>query len=234
MRQAAKIVAAVAIIASVSGTSVSEAAFFSYPRMLNLQLDPQPQIDRIGFGAPVLAPMAHVRFCLSHKSDCEVHRDGGQDIALTLARWNELNTINRQVNRDIIPREYFGNVAFDQWHISPRAGDCADYAVTKRHELLALGWPSQALLLAEVVVPSGEHHLVLVVRTNDADLVLDNLNENIRTVAMTRLQYRWVRVESPDNPMFWASVTVPAPARKPAPPALIQDVMLVQTATLFA
>jgi predicted transglutaminase-like cysteine proteinase len=77
--------------------------------------------------------------------------------------------------------------------------------------LLARGWPSRALLLSEVVVPSGEHHLILVVRMKDGDLVLDNLNANIRTVAMTRYQYKWMRVESPYNPKFWSSVNVPGP-----------------------
>lgn len=215
MYRAAKALAALAIFASASAASVSEAAFFSYPRMLNLQL----QTDRIRLDSPVLAPMAHVRFCLHYQDDCAVH---GVDfrrrhIALTEERWHELATINRKVNQNIIPQAHSGDVATDQWYIAPSAGDCADYAVTKRHELLESGWPSRSLLLAEVVVPSGEHHLVLVVRMKDVDLVLDNLNENIRTAAMTRYQYQWVRIQSPYNPKFWASVTVPGPVRKLAP-----------------
>jgi predicted transglutaminase-like cysteine proteinase len=87
------------------------------------------------------------------------------------------------------------------WLVAPKAGDCNDYAVTKRHELLARGWPSRSLLLAEVVISSGEHHLVLVVRTRDSDLVLDNLNENIRHWSKTG--YQWVRVQMPSNPKFW-------------------------------
>ena len=62
---------------------------------------------------------------------------------------------------------------------------CHDYAVTKRHELLTRGWPSRSLLLAEVVVPWGEHHLILVVRTSDGDLVLDNLNPGIKSWSRT-------------------------------------------------
>jgi len=64
------------------------------------------------------------------------------------------------------------------------------------------------------VVPSGEHHLVLVVRIRDiermqdVDLVLDNLNANIRPVGLT--PYRWVRVESPSNPKYWSTVNVPS------------------------
>jgi predicted transglutaminase-like cysteine proteinase len=65
------------------------------------------------------------------------------------------------------------------------------------------------LVLAEVVVPSEEHHLVLVVRTKDADLVLDNLDANVRPVAMTR--YHWVRVQSPRHPTSWSTESVPTP-----------------------
>jgi predicted transglutaminase-like cysteine proteinase len=68
------------------------------------------------------------------------------------------------------------------------------------------------LLLSEVVVPSGEHHLVLVARMKDPDggrdidLVLDNLNANLRPVTLT--PYRWLRVESPINPKYWSTVRV--------------------------
>ena len=81
--------------------------------------------------------------------------------------------------------------------ISPPTDDCKDYAITRRHKLLAHGWPSRALLLSEVVVPSGEHHLILVARTKDTDWVLDNLNANISSVAAMYRQYEWVRIETP-------------------------------------
>jgi predicted transglutaminase-like cysteine proteinase len=208
MRQITKILAAVTMSTIVSCASVSQAAFFSYPGTLKLEL------DRISFDRFVLAPMEHVRFCIQHPDDC---RNGTVDfrrrnIVLTAERWNELNTVNREVNRDIAPDPILGPETAE-WKISPASGNCHDYAVTKRHQLLALGWPARSLLLAEVIVPSGEHHLVLVVRTKDADLVLDNLNRNIRTAGMTSYQYQWVRVESPFNPRFWSAVTVPAPSR---------------------
>jgi predicted transglutaminase-like cysteine proteinase len=45
----------------------------------------------------------------------------------------------------------------------PSSGDCNDYAVTRRHDLIARGWPARSLLLAEVITSWGEHHLVVVV-----------------------------------------------------------------------
>lgn len=75
----------------------------------------------------------------------------------------------------------------EEWLLSPRHGDCNDYAVTKRHQLLAHGWPSHSLLLAEVAVAWGEHHLVLVVRTREDDLILDNLNREVRSVSRSNI-----------------------------------------------
>jgi predicted transglutaminase-like cysteine proteinase len=203
MRQITKILIIVALTAF--WTSLSQAAFFSFPRQLNLQL------SKIGFAAPVLPPIGHSRFCLKYPDDCAVHGVDfrHRNIALTAQRWNELNSVNRDVNSEIVPQNTAGDALTEEWVIAPSAGDCKDYAITKRHELLARGWPSRALLLAEVVVPSGEHHLILVVRLARTDLVLDNLTPNIRTVAMTYRRYQWLRMEMPQNPKFWARVQTP-------------------------
>jgi hypothetical protein len=44
------------------------------------------------------------------------------------------------------------NVSNEKRLIAPKAGDCNDYAVTKRHQFLTRGWTARALLLAEVLV----------------------------------------------------------------------------------
>jgi predicted transglutaminase-like cysteine proteinase len=170
---------------------------------------PAPFAHLIDFQvAAALPPIGHTRFCLRYPDDCKVHTIDSRrgNIVLTPERWNELNIINRDVNRSIFAEVTPGNGATEEWVISPPTGNCKDYAVTKQHELLARGWPSRALLLSEVALPSGEHHLILVVRVKDADLVLDNLNDHIRLVAMTYDQYIWVRIQSPQNPKFWMRV----------------------------
>jgi predicted transglutaminase-like cysteine proteinase len=118
----------------------------------------------------------------------------------------ELVKVNRDVNRAITPHEKTNSVSAEEWLVSPREGDCKDYAVAKRHELLARGWPSSSLLLTEVIVASGEHHLVLVVRTREDDLVLDNLNENVRPVL--QVPYQWVRAQQTKNPKLWSTINV--------------------------
>jgi predicted transglutaminase-like cysteine proteinase len=177
-------------------------AFFSLPRLLNLS------VARLSFRTPSLPPMSFMRFCIRYPDDCKVSEPlfRPKPVSLTTARRAELVQVNREVNRAIRPQANTNGVMAEEWLVSPREGDCNDYAVTKRHELLQRGWPSRTLLLAEVVVASGEHHLVLVVRTREDDLVLDNLNWNVRPVA--QIQYGWVRAQQANNPKFWSNVDV--------------------------
>ena len=179
----------------------------------SLERAPEANVDQISFDTPTLAPMAFVRFCMQYSDDCKISgmTFPPSSVELTKERKAELVKVNREVNRAIRPQENLKGVAAERWLVAPREGDCNDYAVTKRHKLLALGWPSSSLLLAEVVVPSGEHHLILVVRTSEEDLVLDNLNWNVRPVS--QIQYRWVRAQQPKNPRFWSMISVTRAAR---------------------
>jgi predicted transglutaminase-like cysteine proteinase len=163
-------------------------------------------IMRIQFNTPTLAPMAHTFFCLKYPNDCKLHKIvfRGGALRLTADRWAELVHVNAAVNRAIAPQPNTQGLAAEKWLISPRSGECHDYAVTKRHQLLALGWPERDLLLAEVATSWGEHHLVLVIRTSDGDFVADSLSPNIRS--WSKAPYQWVRVQSPGNPTFWSKV----------------------------
>ena len=159
-----------------------------------------------GLPTPVLAPIGFVRFCTRYPEDCKVDQMevDRRPVTLTTARLLDLLDVNRDVNETIKPQANLKSVLTDEWRLAPSQGDCSDYAVTKRHELLTRGWPSRSLLLAEVVLASGEHHLVLVVRTREDDLVLDNLSWKICPVTQT--EYRWVRVQQEENPKFWSLV----------------------------
>jgi predicted transglutaminase-like cysteine proteinase len=200
MRKLIKTLAVLAVLAAVSWHTESKAAYLGYSRQLG------PQVERMKLETPVLAPMAHARFCIQYPEDCQVRRMAFRPhrMAPTPKLWAELITVNTEVNRHIIPERNERGLAGEEWLVAPARGDCNDYAVTKRHELLARAWPSRALLLAEVVISSGEHHLVLVVRTSEGDFLADNLNANIRPWLMAR--YQWVRVQSPRNPQSWATV----------------------------
>lgn len=168
---------------------------------------------RVRFNTPTVAPMAFLRFCFRYPNECKVAGSVSQAglIKLNGEQRAELSHVNRNVNEKIRPRENRLGILKEEWILSPRYGDCNDYAVTKRHELLRSGWPASALLLAEVVIPSGEHHLVLIVRTQEEDVVLDNLRKTVTPISESN--YRWVRAEQPQNPRFWSSVSVGRPSR---------------------
>ncbi len=182
------------------GSQHAQANFFGFPRIL------RPDVVRLQLDKPTLPPFAHTRFCIKYPADCEVRRIAfrGGGVKLTPSRWADLVEVNRDVNQAIKPERNNEGLAGERWLLSPELGDCNDYAVTKRHELIKRGWPSRSLLLAEVVTSWGEHHLVLVVRTSSGDFVADNLRPSIRPVGKTG--YRWARIQSPGNPKFWTLV----------------------------
>jgi len=175
-------------------------SLFSLPKAL------KPQVDRLSLNARVLPPMAHTMFCLQYPKDCQIRKISfrSRKLKMTPERWRDLAEVNAKVNRSIRPERNVLGLAGEKWLVAPKSGDCNDYAVTKQHELLARGWPSRALLLAEVVTSWGEHHLILVARTGEGDFVLDNMASNIRP--WSKAPYEWVRVQSPRNPTWWTNI----------------------------
>jgi predicted transglutaminase-like cysteine proteinase len=153
----------------------------------------------------VLPPFGHTFFCLRYPGDC-VPMDSTEALPDSLAgRWRKMNLVNTSVNAAIAPKADPDQV-HTHWLIAPLAGDCNDYSVTKRHELLKAGWPSSSLLLADVtLISTGEHHLILIVTDASASWVLDNLKGVIVTLAATRSEYALNRVESSENPLFWTN-----------------------------
>lgn len=164
-------------------------------------------IQSIRFDVPTLAPMAFTQFCLKYANECRPERSPFRDgrLRLTDRRLAELASVNRSVNSSIRPERNEEGLAGEKWLLGPAFGDCNDYAVTKRHQLIARGWPARAVLLSEVVTVSGEHHLVAVVRADGGDLVLDNLTDRIMPWHQT--PYQWLRIQTPGNPVYWATIS---------------------------
>jgi predicted transglutaminase-like cysteine proteinase len=159
--------------------------------------------------APTLAPFQHVRFCLRYPSDCKSNPTEAERIGLNTETSVLLRRINDRVNASIAPTvKSYGSNLGDGWTIGPDTGDCNDYAVTKRHELLENGLPSKALRLSVVTTASGIGHLVLVVATTKGDIVLDNLTEVIRPWQST--DYHWLKIQSATDAKFWYEVKAPA------------------------
>ena len=159
--------------------------------------------------SPTLAPFQHVRFCLRYPSDCKSNATENERIDLDAQTTELLKRVNHSVNMSIIPtpKSYGPNLG-DGWTIAPDMGDCNDYAVTKRHELLENGLPSKALRLSVVKTASGIGHLVLVVVTTKGDIVMDNLTEVIRPWQST--DYHWLKIQSATDSKFWYEIKAPA------------------------
>lgn len=175
------------------------------------QATPMPSLVEQNY---TLAPMGFVRFCMQYPSDCSA--TAAEPVKLTVEAQAQLESVNRAVNRRISPKA--DSLRQDIWSLNVLAGDCDDYAAQKRHDLIALGWPQGALLFAAVWTPGGEAHLIVVVRTDRGDFVLDNLRPEIVQTAESR--YRWEKMQSARHPLYWVEVGRPqliAEMRKPNP-----------------
>ena len=117
-------------------------------------------------------------------------------------RESDLEYVNTLVNDRIEPCEAD---APRPWRIIDAdepdlSGACHDYAVTKRAELLARGWPVSRLLLAEVAYDAKADHMILLAVDDDgALLALDNLRRDIVPWAQTGYRLKWKQTAGDPN-----------------------------------
>lgn len=165
-----------------------------------------------GFLTPTkrtLAPLGYVRLCKSGALVCE-QRQGSlkttadKRVILTGQLRRELDLINASVNRFIKPKDDPKNQP-DIWTVGATSGDCEDYVLSKKHELMSRGWPSSALLISVVRTRLGANHAVLIVRTDRGDLILDNLSRRVKNIEKTAYTYK--AIQSPTGGLTWYSVS---------------------------
>jgi predicted transglutaminase-like cysteine proteinase len=156
-------------------------------------------------GENALPPLALTEFCARRPQRCTPSEEVLQ-IEFDLSHRLLIESVNRAVNHSIIPKS--DPPGREQpWRDDATVGDCDEFAMKKRSQLLDLKLPSSALLMVVAIIPSGEAHLVLIVVTDQGDIVLDNLRENI--VRWDSLPYHWVKRSSPKNPQFWQTILPP-------------------------
>lgn len=146
-------------------------------------------------GRLTLAPLEFVRFCMNYASECRTEHSNAV-VELTPAVEATLRRVNDDVNQRIQSTS-----ETSPWRINPASGNCNDYVVTKRHELKKLGLPASALLMAAARTPQGDGHLLLIVRTNRGNLVLDNLKAEILPIEGSR--YAWLKRQSAVDGRNW-------------------------------
>lgn len=121
-----------------------------------------------------------------------------------------LNQINQAVNREVKKASDLDLYGQPEYWSLPRLvngklyGDCEDYALEKRRQLLAAGVPESALSLAVAVTARGESHAVLMISLKSGDWVLDNLTP--WATPWEDLNYRWVQRQVPGTAL-WTTTT---------------------------
>jgi predicted transglutaminase-like cysteine proteinase len=155
---------------------------------------------------PTDPPYAFWRFCDENPAECIKRRTVDARFDSTPTHMRELDLINRQINRQIEPvtdLELYG--VSDYWTL-PRnnQGDCEDYVLLKRHQLIARGWPASALLVTVVRDEKMEGHAVLTARTAQGDFILDNKSDELKLWHKTG--YLFVMRQSFIDPKSWVAL----------------------------
>lgn len=149
------------------------------------------------------APMGWVQFCKASAVDCDVKALKPAKARLTAAKLAELDRINRMVNTQVAPvtdMELYG--VEELWtYPTENKGDCEDYVLQKRRDLMQAGWPRQALLITVVRDLKGDGHAVLTVVTDRGDYALDNQSDDVKPWFETG--YTFVKRQSQADPNQW-------------------------------
>jgi predicted transglutaminase-like cysteine proteinase len=164
------IIAGAAVVAATSGAAKAESA--------------------MPIGGSALAPPAFYEFCSRDRQRCN-STSGGKIVKLTARLKAELRKVNSAVNGRIREQsDQETNGADDYWELPGRVGDCEDFAIAKKHELMQRGWPASALLITVARMPSDDDgHTVLTVRTTAGDLILDSRRDAVSNWRRTPYRY---------------------------------------------
>jgi predicted transglutaminase-like cysteine proteinase len=199
------------ILAGIAAFAVGAAvSFASTPDAVTLKVH-DSAFAPVGIVKP--SPYGWQHFCAAQPAECEAAPLVPRLVALTAQSWVELNHINTIVNREVAPisdedhyRIYEQDIL--NWWTYPDdgMGNCNDYVLMKRKLLIEAGWPKASLLMTVVVDHHGDGHLILMVRTDRGDLMLDNMREDI--VTWDRTGYRFVKRQSALNPNDWVAIEV--------------------------
>ncbi len=127
--------------------------------------------------------------------------------------WDTLEAVNERVNRTVTNEDdkaHYGRAEY--WTIvTDGYGDCEDFALTKRKELIDSGLPEKALRVAIVRTWRKELHAVLTVATDRGDYVLDSRTWEI--LPWNRAEYVWISRQDANDPMGWVTLQGRFPTR---------------------
>ena len=151
-------------------------------------------------------PIGHYDFCKTHVSECNIRPTDLNPIRVSAYVWQEIASVNDEVNHAVKPLSDIDHYGKDEVWAYPDdgLGDCEDYVLEKRRDLMRKGISLADLLITVVRKPDGEGHAVLTVRTDRGDYILDNLTDEVKS--WTRTPYRYLKRQAVDNTGRWVSI----------------------------
>ena len=154
---------------------------------------------------PTSIPIGAAEFCKTHRGDCGPSPDMVEVETLTDTSWQQLVGINNAINARVAPitDQDLYHVT-ELWTYPSGQGDCEDYALEKRRQLVAKGWSPSALLMTVVRQQNGEGHAVLMVRTDRGDLVLDNQVGQV--LVWNDTPYQFIKHQSQTDSRKWVGI----------------------------
>lgn len=185
-------------------------------------------------GAATYPPYGYVDLCARDPADCPAPKDRPQNTLSPTAYWQEvfkgvpqddlktqdvgaklhfdadlgrkLDQVNQAVNKRIRP---VSEKALDDVWTLPleqgrRDGDCEDYVLEKRRALISEGVPAEALSIAIVETRRDQPHAVLLVNTDNGEIVLDN--HSPWATPWRAVNYVWLKRQSPYDQSRWVEV----------------------------
>ena len=163
----------------------------------------RPSADIIPIRAEVTAPPGAQGICAMYDWACA---KTNRTILVDDALMQTVRAVNSRANRSIRPISDFNQYrVMERWSLpTARGGDCEDYALYKKRELIRAGIPAEQLLIAVVLDRKRQPHAVLILRTGTQDLVLDNMNSRI--LPWQKTGYTFLRLQNPRQPSGWVSV----------------------------
>ncbi len=179
-------------------------AIFAAPAQASQSVDlSNPAFAQVN--GPTSIPIGAAEFCKAHRDECRPNANAIEAEGLSEAGWRQLVSINDRVNASVVPvtdADLYNVTEF--WTYPNGRGDCEDFALEKRRQLISLGWNPSALLMTVVRQANGEGHAVLMVRTDRGDLVLDN--QDGRVLVWKDTTYEFVKRQSQTDPRKWVGI----------------------------
>jgi predicted transglutaminase-like cysteine proteinase len=157
-------------------------------------------------GGRTTQPVGHYDFCQRLPQECKQVTPKQAPVELTRNLWATIVEVNNAVNVKVIPRTDMEMWGVEEHWSYPDSGygDCEDYVLEKRRQLMKAGVPAGNLLITVVRQPNGDGHAVLTVRTSLGEFILDNLEPKV--LAWDATGYTYLKRQSDQNSGVWVTI----------------------------